>query len=69
MKIRFKDEKASQEFSKRDHSNRQHNHNLVKRYGMNPFDVYVVDSWWDTLDGEFTIHIEYESHYFIIVEE
>ncbi|QAX97725.1 hypothetical protein P19_0273 [Aeromonas phage P19] len=71
MKIRFKDEKAMEEFSKRDPSFHRHNHNMVKNYGMKTFKVEIDDTgdFWDTIDGDFTIQIEDESHYFTIVEE
>lgn len=69
MKIRFVDEQAMEKFSCSGVSP-SHNKNMAQRFGMNPFKVEIDDTgeFWDTAGGEFTIHIEDESHYFTIIE-
>ena len=55
MKIRFKDEKAMEEFSKRDPSS--HSHNMVKNY----VEIDDTDDFWDTIDGDFWWRLEHEN--------
>lgn len=69
MIIKFKSEVHMDIFSKINIGWSSHNKNLVDRYGMNGFEVTLSDygEWWDTVDGDFTIHSRGEGQYFEVV--
>ena len=69
MFIKFKSKEHMEMFSNINVGWSSHNKDMVKRYGMNPFEVKVdiTGDWWDVVDGDFTIHKAGEGKYFEIV--